>query len=207
MNNEQAVRLLTFMRTGNIHEAHKAAVFIAGGKPLDDNAATAKNAEGVYLIYADGHAELYNGNNAHTESVKYIGVDDGSHRIALSLYELGEHPLPTKRGFSDKDFNYIQSNINAAYNFNGKACTAHLLKQGDFSFTLEEGEWIPSAGELALIYRFKDEINDALDYVEGDKLTDKWYWSSTEYSATIAWFINFSNGYLVNPYKLSSRTA
>lgn len=47
--------------------------------------------------------------------------------------------------------------------------------------------------EMYLIAAFKDEINAALREIGGDEL-DNYYWSSTEYSSSIAWGVNFSSG-------------
>lgn len=40
-----------------------------------------------------------------------------------------------------------------------------------------------------------------MDYIGRPKLADTWYWSSTEYSLTYAWFVDFSNGLTYNYYK------
>lgn len=55
--------------------------------------------------------------------------------------------------------------------------------------------WLPSLGELMMIYANMRKINYALSLIEGaTQLAETWYWSSTEYSATTAWFLNLSNG-------------
>ena len=64
--------------------------------------------------------------------------------------------------------------------------------------------YLPSSGELRLIYKHLDEIQNALSIVEGQKLVTTWaegapvYWSSTEYSAACAWGLYFNNGDLYN---------
>ena len=55
--------------------------------------------------------------------------------------------------------------------------------------------WLPSVAEMMLIYANKKKINAALSVIKGaSKLTEGWYWTSTEFSATNAWFFNLSNG-------------
>ena len=65
--------------------------------------------------------------------------------------------------------------------------------------------YLPSTGELWLIYRHLEEIQNALETVGGHKLVTTWddgvpvYWSSTEYSATLAnatyaWNLNLEDG-------------
>ena len=48
--------------------------------------------------------------------------------------------------------------------------------------------WLPSLGELMMIYANMRKINYALSLIEGaTQLAETWYWSSTESSATYAW--------------------
>ena len=56
--------------------------------------------------------------------------------------------------------------------------------------------WLPSLGELGMIYEKYDAINAALKKISGaTQLSRVTYWSSTESSATNEWILNFSNGY------------
>lgn len=67
-------------------------------------------------------------------------------------------------------------------NANGKGLTA-------------ERWWLPSLGELMMIYANMRKINYALSLIEGaTQLAETWYWSSTECSATYAWFLHLSSG-------------
>ena len=55
--------------------------------------------------------------------------------------------------------------------------------------------WLPSLGELFCIYANMRKINYALSMIEGaTQLAETWYWSSTEYSATYAWYLTLSYG-------------
>lgn len=55
--------------------------------------------------------------------------------------------------------------------------------------------WLPSLGELMMIYANMRKINYALSLIEGaTQLAETWYWSSTEYSATGAWRLNLNFG-------------
>ena len=59
--------------------------------------------------------------------------------------------------------------------------------------------WLPSLGELMMIYANMKKINYALSLIEGaTQLAETWYWSSTEVSATYAWRFAFSNGIVSN---------
>ena len=56
--------------------------------------------------------------------------------------------------------------------------------------------WLPSLGELMMIYANMRKINYALSLINGaTQLAETWYWSSTEYSATYAWNLYLSGGY------------
>lgn len=56
--------------------------------------------------------------------------------------------------------------------------------------------WLPSLGELMMIYANMRKINYALSLINGAaQLAETAYWSSTEYSATYAWSLYLSDGY------------
>lgn len=55
--------------------------------------------------------------------------------------------------------------------------------------------WLPSLGELMMIYANMRKINYALSLINGaTQLAETWYWSSTEYSATNAWLLGLNDG-------------
>ena len=55
--------------------------------------------------------------------------------------------------------------------------------------------WLPSLGELMMIYANMRKINYALSLINGaTQLAETAYWSSTEGSATGAWGLNLSGG-------------
>ena len=56
--------------------------------------------------------------------------------------------------------------------------------------------WLPSLGELMMIYANMRKINYALSLINGaTQLAETWYWSSTESSATYAWRLYLTYGY------------
>lgn len=62
--------------------------------------------------------------------------------------------------------------------------------------------WLPSLGELMMIYANMRKINYALSLINGaTQLAETWYWSSTEYSATYAWDLGLASGYAGNGAK------
>ncbi|MBO5362285.1 MAG: DUF1566 domain-containing protein [Prevotella sp.] len=59
--------------------------------------------------------------------------------------------------------------------------------------------WLPSLGELMMIYANMRKINYALSLINGaTPLAETWYWSSTEYSATNAWLLYLDDGFAGN---------
>lgn len=55
--------------------------------------------------------------------------------------------------------------------------------------------WLPSLGEMMMIYANMTKINYALSLISGaQQLAETWYWTSTESSATYAWFLYLSSG-------------
>lgn len=55
--------------------------------------------------------------------------------------------------------------------------------------------WLPSLGELMMIYANMRKINYALSLINGaTQLAETWYWSSTESSATNAWYLFLDDG-------------
>ncbi|WP_368119643.1 DUF1566 domain-containing protein [Bacteroides sp. RTP21281st1_H5_RTP21281_210402] len=81
-----------------------------------------------------------------------------------------------------------------------KACT--LESNGIEDTTV----WnLPALGELMLIAKYKLEINELVTSMFGNQniITTDWYWSSTEYDASSAWYVSM-NGGLVNTYGKNS---
>ena len=113
-----------------------------------------------------------------------------------------------------------------AYNdFNGKANTAAQITHAEASGTgyapgfchaysrvnangngLTAGKWwLPSMGEMMMIYANMTKINYALSLIEGaTQLADDWYWTSTEYSEAIAWNLYLRIGNLSYRTKATS---
>ena len=64
--------------------------------------------------------------------------------------------------------------------------------------------WLPSLGEMMMIYANMTKINYALSLISGaTPLQETAYWTSTELSATYAWHLNLSNGHAGNLTKAS----
>lgn len=64
--------------------------------------------------------------------------------------------------------------------------------------------WLPSIGEMAMIWANFDKINYALSKISGaTQLQANWYWSSTQYSANYAWYLYLDVGYMGRTWKFT----
>lgn len=64
--------------------------------------------------------------------------------------------------------------------------------------------WLPSEGELAMIWANFDKINYALSKISGaTQLQTTWYWSSTQCSATHAWNLYLGDGAVSRSFKFN----
>lgn len=168
-------------------------------------------ADGVYLVTRDGLADKFTGNNLILDCdnpVIGIGVKQGNRGVIVALKDAADGrdvTLTARENTTDYD-GYIATRIDAVADWNGKANTDHLREIGlNPAIELKDGEYIPSVGEMYLIYTHRREINAALRHVGGEEIGALWYWTSTEHSAANAWGLGLSNGYLLWATKASSK--
>ena len=66
--------------------------------------------------------------------------------------------------------------------------------------------WLPSLGEMLMIYANMRKINYALSFINGaTPLVEDWYWTSTECSATNAWGLGLYDGNVISYTKAADR--
>ena len=190
----------------DVNEARKCFNFIVGEDSCKAQRVNSINpidyADGVYICYNDGHNELYDGNNPK-DDVRGIGLVVGSHSLCVSLGDIDDTELTNRDDKSDYD-KYISDWDLARMDYDGAENTKHIQEIGT-GIKLADGEYIPSLGELYLIYLYKYKINEALSYVYGKQIADDWYWSSTEASAQYAWYLGFNLGPQYNTDKSSNQ--
>lgn len=161
--------------------------------------------DGIYLVQKDGSKVLFTGSNSDQEckDCKYIGIKLGSKAVCVALNDAAKENTPlTSENDTTKGYdNYIDSYLDAIADWNGKENTEHLKQIGLCeNIHLEDGEYIPSVGELLFIQLFRKQIQAALRYVDGKLLPDVWYWTSTEASSSNAWYLYLYDGSLGNWY-------
>ena len=202
---------------GNVEDAEKANTFVMGKdeKPVQAQLPKSGIEDGIYLVHADGKATLFEleytkDDNMDSEIVA-IGLKMGSFGIKIALHDEanGEGITLTTKSNSelkaDQDY-YIDKYDDAVADIDGARNTNHLRNILNPKIKLADDWYIPSLGELYRIFINKKAINAALEFAKGDKLQDRWYWTSTESSATDAWRLLLDAGSTCHWYTKASNT-
>ena len=197
INDAMQIRMTLLKETGyNVETAQKCWDFVRGSdEAKKQEPASDRLADGVYIIDCKGNSVRYDGED--TESVNdtaYIGIVQGSHSVAIALQDVSEDEITLTTGKDDGKGRYIDNYLDAVQDWNGRQNTEHLQAVGlNPAIQLKDGEYIPTLAELYLICLNRKAINAAMRFVGGQELAG-WYWSSTEFSASLAWGLNFSYG-------------
>lgn len=190
---------------GNVEDAEKANTFVMGKdeKPVQAQLPKSGMEDGIYLVHADGKATLfeleYTKDDNMDSEVVAIGLKMGSFGIKIALHDEANGDgitLTTKSNSdlkADQDY-YIDKYDDAVADMDGARNTNHLRNILNPQIKLADDWYIPSLGELYRIFINKKAINAALEFAKGDKLQDRWYWTSTESSATYAWLLYLGDG-------------
>ena len=209
MTEKQEVKLQLLDKFANIEKpetvdfCRKAYEFLAEGETTPQPQAGAvvadQEPDGIYLVLDGGRHVLFTGDNNADDCAACIGIGVkwGSKSIVVALNDQADGEDITLTANKDKgDYaGYINNYLDAVADWNGKANTEHLKKIGlSQNIALPDGWYIPSLGELYFVFLNRKAINAALEYVGGKTIDDYWYWTSTEYSATGAWYLSLSNG-------------
>lgn len=171
--------------------------------------------DGIYLVHADGKATLfeleYTKDDNMGSEVVAIGLKMGGFGVKIALHDEANGDgitLTTKSNSNlktDQDY-YIDKYDDAVADMDGARNTNHLRSILNPKIKLADDWYIPSLGELYRIFINKKAINAALEFAKGDKLQDRWYWTSTEYSVTYAWSLNLNDGNTYYWYTKASPT-
>lgn len=205
LSDVQQLRYELLQWCGNVEDAEKANTFVMGKdeKPVQAQLPKSGIEDGIYLVHDDGKATLFEleytkDDNTDSEVVA-IGLKMGSFGIKIALHDEANGngiTLTTKSNSdlkADQDY-YIDKYDDAVADMDGARNTNHLRNILNPQIKLADDWYIPSLGELYRIFINKKAINAALEFAKGDKLQDRWYWTSTEYSATSAWFLSLGDG-------------
>lgn len=195
LNYEQNIRLQLVKSLRDVSQAQRAYDFVINEqqKPQPEN--TSKEvSDGVYIVYDRSPyliSEPFNGENSK-ENVYAVAFKFGS--VSLMLHPRDLVDMKMTCDDSEPTVSITEYDI-AVTDYDGKINTEGLVKRGlNFRFQIPDDHFIPSLGQLYIMFALKCRLNEALEYVGHDPLADTWYWSSTEVSATYAWGLNFGNG-------------
>lgn len=160
---------------------------------------------GVYIIYNDDSCQLFDGTNPK-DNVKHIGLKRKNISFAISLTGSKDVQLLDDDSLDPSEANkYYTRKCDALFDFDGIGNTKALIKRNPkLKGILKEDEYIPSLGQLNLMAHYKEDINDALDYIGAEPIESSWFWSSTESSQYNSWNVNFSDGYTNISHKYGS---
>ena len=179
----------------DVCNAKKCYDFINVNEPENRPAAgkTTTPADGIYLVQADGTVVRYTG-QTQTEAEKDfctgIGIKFGDKSLVLALSDISDRDieLTTENGGT----RFITDFHKAAEDMDGMTATNDI--RDILNMGIANSEYVPSLGEMYFILARFSHINAALEAVGGEPLLNKWYWSSTQYSATYAWILYLGSG-------------
>ena len=168
--------------------------------------------DGVYILHETlGVKGVEGWNPKNNDGVIGILLIEDEHQLVVALEDAPENlTWSEERKLVNQP---IKNTTDAKSDFNGEEYCRNL-NSPDFpaayycsNYKKGNRSWyLPSSGELWLIYRHLEEVQTALSIVGGKKFVTKWdefapcYWSSTEYSAVYAWGLYLIDGSLGNGY-------
>lgn len=208
LSKEQKIRLGFYQAFEN--NADKAYNFVM--QPTDNEPATASleldaslKYDGIYLIDVNGNAVKFVGDETETvQDIAYIGIVEGFRSLKVSVREF-KAPLHNENYNCEsiKDYDgYIQCVLDALMDWNGEENTKHICIQNPaLKHALKEGEFIPALGQLAFIWHHRNQVNEALKFIDRNPLSQSIVWSSTEFSTDYAWFVYFYDSYITTSNK------
>jgi hypothetical protein len=214
MKDEQKLNLLRLSvdNASNFDEAKAYASFICGFKepfatctPPDGEEKSCKHEhiepiieDGVYLV-EDGFIPVRFEDVIGVQNPKKsnVIVSYHGHKWIVAKKDLKGEELPPFPDDShpEETSSFYKCEIEALNDFDMKSCTEHLRKAG-IAFELDADLYIPTAGQLAAMYLYREELNKALRMVHGTPMKGGAYWSSSEASTWNSWGVNFDSGYV-----------
>ena len=203
-NQETKMRLLSMCK-GNVEKAKKAYDFVMAESEKSCRCSSTELVDGVYLIKKEGDPVLYTKGCDATNCVA-VGIKLGSRSIAVALEDAadGDDVELTENKDTTVYDNYIDNRLDAVADWNGAENTERLKEIGlNSRIKLESGQYIPSVAEMLFIYLHRKKVNEAIIAAGGTSIEGKWYWTSTENSATNAWYLALGNGSLSSSAKVS----
>ena len=164
--------------------------------------------DGVYILHETlGVRNVEGWNSEDNDGVVGVLVVEDEHQIVIALEDSPENLLwSEEHQLVNQPIDELED---VDSDFNGEEYCKNLnfldFPAAYYCLNYKKGgrDWyLPSSGELWLIYRHLKEIQIALSIVGGQKFVTKWdddvpwYWSSTERSTESTWVLTLNNGIL-----------
>ena len=198
-----------------LNESFTKKIKNRSSKDLTDNQSFQLE-NGVYILHDTLGVRTVDGwKSENNNGVVGILLIEDDHQIVIALEDSPEDlPWSKKNKLVNAS---IRNYKDAESDFNGEMY-CQKLNSPDFpaayyckTYNKGNRDWyLPSLGELWMIYNHLEEIQNTLETVGGQKLITTWdecepvYWSSTERSATGAWGLYLNIGALYGwPHKVS----
>ena len=128
---------------------------------------------------------------------KAIGLEQPSLQWSTSSFDVpGVDNIASSRlAMTDLDGKKNTSTVLAYCKANGYSCPAFEYVNSYKTEGTKAGDWyLPSMGELYAIYGNRGVLNVALGKIAATRFGASYYWSSSEYSSTGAWWLSFTSG-------------
>lgn len=195
----------------------KRGMEIKFGEPHSSvgNSSSLKLKDGVYILTACSimndkpmtPEEYVKSTNRRPTGI-YVCENGRSLVVALK----GSEAIKLTEDFKDSVTGSICKGIQQGYaDFNGKQHTNAFLKAGSPAAQfcdnyssgagIERDWWLPSLGEMAMIYRNKSAINNCLRICGGEEIPGDCHWTSTEASSCATWIIGEDYGDTCNNFR------
>lgn len=161
--------------------------------------------DGIYFILSPSnaiHESLATDEEKHNSIA--VGVKMGNRFANVALHDIAggdEIALYQEDEVSCGEQLFNNTFWKAQSDWNGESNTNNMRSALNPDLNLDKNEYIPSVAQLHLILLNINEINNALEEVGGEPMKANWYWSSTEYINTSAWYVHFGSGSTNSYYK------
>lgn len=160
--------------------------------------------------YNTDQTGITNYNKAHGDDVYgYLKSESGSYNgtpnLSTNVTALTNGALSDWKG--EANSNVLKRVTTGGGSYTSYATIGHVLNTFLASPDAKgyDDWYIPSCGELSLIYMNLTSVNNALSAIGGQQFnTSTTYWSSSEADTKKAWYVNFSNGRVDSGYGITS---
>ena len=126
-----------------------------------------------------------------------IGLEDSQKYLSTTNFDVPgvDNITDDALAITDLDGKKNTSTVLAYCKANGKSCPAFEYVNSYKTEGTKAGDWyLPSIGELYAIYGNMGVLNVALGKIAATRFGAIYYWSSSEYSTSGAWWLSFTNG-------------